>query len=483
MILAIDQGTTGTTALAVDPNGSVQAKAYREFQQYYPRAGWVEHDANAIWQTVIETASEVLQDCPAPEAIGITNQRETIVVWDRQTGLPAAPAIVWQDRRTAEMCKTMKAEGMEARIRAKTGLVLDPYFSGTKLKWLLSENSDVQALARAGRLAAGTVDSWLLWNLTHGRVHATEPTNASRTLLFNLRRQGWDEELLEQFGIPISILAEIRPSAGEFGVTGEGPWGAGVPITGIAGDQQAALFGQGCLESGTVKNTYGTGCFLLCHQGSDANVPKSPVLCTSAISPGGEPAFALEGSVFIAGAAVQWLRDELGLIDCSEESEVLARRVPDSDGVIVVPAFTGLGAPHWNAEARGAVRGLSRGSNAAHIARATLEGIAFQVADLVAIPELGGCLNELRVDGGACRNDLLMQIQSDLLGIPVNRPANIETTATGAAYLAGMGAGFWSSTEDVQRLRKTDRIFEPSLSEDERQTRLSAWHDALNRIL
>ncbi len=483
MILTIDQGTTGTTTLLVDAEGQVRRKAYRELPQSYPQPGWVEHDPEAIWKTVLETCGEVADGSLPPSAIGITNQRETLVVWDRGSGRPVAPAIVWQDRRTADICNELKAAGKNKSVRAKTGLLLDPYFSGTKLLWLFRENPSLRRRAERGELAAGTIDSWLIWKLTGGDVHATDVTNASRTLLLNLESLDWDETLLEILETPRSILPEVRPSISDYGVTIDGPWGSGIPICGVAGDQQSALFGQGCFHAGFAKNTYGTGCFLLCHRGGDASVSDSPVLTTAAASPDGKPAYALEGSVFVAGAAVQWLRDELGVIASSEESETLARTVDDSGGITVVPAFTGLGAPHWNPDARGAVLGLSRGSTAAQIVRATLEGIAFQVADLVSIPELGGHLRELRVDGGACRNNLLMQIQADVLGIPITRPTNIETTAMGAACLAGLGAGIWSSADDLEQIRRIDRTFEPQIGEDERQTRIAAWKKAVERVL
>ena len=483
MILTIDQGTTGTTTLLVDENGQIRAKAYREFPQHYPRPGWVEHDPESIWQTVLETAGEVMKDSPPPSAIGITNQRETIVVWERSSGNPVGPAIVWQDRRTADICSELRAAGKDAVIRSKTGLVVDPYFSGTKLLWLFRENPELRRRAERGELAAGTIDTWLLWKLTGGATHATDTTNASRTLLFDLVSLDWDDELLGILDVPREILPDIRPSVADYGSTTDGPWGSGVPIRGVAGDQQSALFGQACLRPGLTKNTYGTGCFLLGYTGTDATVLDSPVLTTVAASPDGKPAYALEGSVFVAGAAVQWLRDELGIIANSEESEAVAGTVDDSGGVIVVPAFTGLGAPHWDPDARGAVLGLSRGSTAAHIVRATLEGIAFQVADLVSIPELAGHLQELRVDGGACRNNLLMQIQADILGIPVSRPVNIETTAMGAAYLAGLGVGIWESADELERIRRIDRVFEPQISDDERQNRLSVWRKAVERVL
>ncbi len=483
MILTIDQGTTGTTALLVDENGAVQAKAYRDFKQYYPRPGWVEHDAEEIWQTVLDTSGELLDNRKPPQAIGITNQRETIVLWDRESGQPVAPAIVWQDRRTSGICKELKDAGREPDIRQKTGLLLDPYFSGTKLKWLLDHNLEFRHQAETGKLAAGTIDSWLIWKLTGGTVHATDYTNASRTLLFDLKARDWSDDLLDLFHIPRNLLPEARPSACEFGRTVDGPWGAGVLVCGVAGDQQAALFGQGCFQSGLAKNTYGTGCFFLSHRGENSTVSDAPILTTMAASAELEPLYAVEGSVFIAGAAVQWLRDEMGLIQDSAECEPVALSVNDTGGVYVIPAFSGLGAPHWNSDARGAILGITRGTNRAHIVRATLEAIAFQVADLVSIPELGSGIVELRVDGGACRNDLLMQMQADLLGIPVNRPKNIETTATGAAYLAGLGAGIWNSTEDLGALREVDRIFEPQMSENERMERIQEWHKALKRVL
>lgn len=483
MILTIDQGTTGTTTLLVDEQGQVRAKAYRELPQQYPRPGWVEQNPNDIWQTVIDTANEVVREGHDIQAIGITNQRETIILWDRKTGEPVCPAIVWQDRRTAEMCASMKEAGHESLVRSTTGLFIDPYFSGTKLHWLFRNQPSLHMRAQKGTIAAGTVDSWLLWKLTGGAVHATDPTNASRTLLFNLATQDWDDQLLDLFSVPRPLLPEIRHSASEFGRTTSGPWGFDVPIHGIAGDQQAALFGQSCFAQGDTKNTYGTGCFLLAHQGTNSTIPDSPVLTTMAVTASGEPGFALEGSIFIAGAAIQWLRDRIGLIHTSEESETIARTVANTDGVHVIPAFSGLGAPHWNPAARGAIVGMTLGTTAAHIVRATLESIAYQVADLISIQELGSHLTELRVDGGACRNNLLMQFQADLLGIPINRPLNIETTAMGAAYLAGLGAGIWSSAMELDNLRTVDRIFEPTISNDERKERIAAWHKAIERVL
>ncbi|HEX2123878.1 MAG TPA: glycerol kinase GlpK [Thermoanaerobaculia bacterium] len=472
-ILALDQGTTSSRAILFDAGGATRAIAQREFRQFYPQPGWVEHDANEIWETQRAVMAEVMT--PDVAVIGITNQRETTVLWDRTSGRPVANAIVWQDRRTAEFCDALRAAGHEGLFRARTGLMLDPYFSGTKLRWLL----DRTGVPRE-RLAFGTIDTWLLWNLTGGRCHVTDVTNASRTLLFDIHRGAWDDELLEVLGIPRSVLPEVRSSSEIYGTTGDG-----IPIAGIAGDQQAALFGQRCTRAGMAKNTYGTGSFLVMNSGAAAVTSRHGLLSTIAWKLGdGAPQYALEGSIFVTGAAVQWLRDQLGIIRTAPDVEPLAASVPDSGGVTVVPAFTGLGAPHWDAYARGAILGLTRGSTAAHIARATLESIALQTVDVLdAMRRDSGIeLQELRVDGGASTNDLLMQIQADLAGIPVVRTRIAETTALGAAYLAGLATQFWPDGEAIDAQWQAERVFTPRISADERAERLEAWRRAIARI-
>jgi glycerol kinase len=485
-VLALDQGTTSSRAILYDTAGTPVASAQKEFRQQFPQPGWVEHDASEIWTSQHEVMLAAIAKARArPEeiaAIGITNQRETTVLWDRTTGKPIANAIVWQDRRTAGLCDELKATGSAMLIQQKTGLVLDAYFSGTKLKWLLDNVSGARARAENGELCFGTIDTWLLWKLTGGETHATDPSNASRTLLFNIHTNGWDDELLALFNIPRAVLPEIRPSSSAFGQTLID--GAAVPITGVAGDQQAALFGQGCHSSGMAKNTYGTGCFLLLNTGGVAVASKNNLLTTTAWQLGAaKPQYALEGSVFIGGAVVQWLRDGLRAIKTAADVEALAAEVPDSGGVYLVPAFAGLGAPHWDAYARGAMFGLTRGSGITHIARAALESIAFQSADLLAAMEkdAGLKLTELRVDGGAAANNLLMQIQSDLLGVPVVRPKVLETTALGAAYLAGLAVGFWQDAGDIQRNWQVDRVFEPTLSRDRAGEMMAGWAKAVER--
>src|SRR2546428_64795 len=453
-ILALDQGTTGSRAIVFDHSGSVVASAQKEFRQIFPQPGWVEHDATEIWATQLHTATEALGKAGLTAAdiaaIGITNQRETTLVWDRETGEPVHHAIVWQDRRTAARCDQLKGRGLAPLIKRKTGLVVDAYFSGTKLEWLLRNVPGARARAKAGKLAFGTVDSWLVWNLTGGRVHVTDPSNASRTMLFNLRTGDWDDELLELFGVPRSVLPVVASSSEVLGETTLFAGGRAVPIAGMAGDQQAALFGQACTQPGMVKNTYGTGCFMLMNTGTKPIASKNNLLTTVAWRIGNRTEYALEGSIFIAGAVVQWLRDGLGIIESSSEVEALAAQVDDTGGVYLVPAFAGLGAPHWDQYARGVLAGVTRGTTAAHIARAALEGIAFQVADVLRAMEADARikLKELRVDGGASANNLLMQFQSHLLGVPVVRPKVTETTALGAAYLAGLAGG---SREGQQR--------------------------------
>jgi glycerol kinase len=487
-ILAIDQGTTSSRALVVDENGEVLGAGQQPFTQYFPRPGWVEHDAEEIWTSTIEAMEQALaaSGTAAQEltAIGVTNQRETVVLWDRETGKPCGKAIVWQDRRTSAMCDQLRAQGHEGAIAALTGLTLDPYFSGTKLAWMLQQDEELRRRAEAGELAAGTVDSWLIWQLTDGGRHVTDYTNASRTLLFNIRRGRWDDRLCGLFGVPRAILPSPMPSRAPFGNTAETVFGAQVPITGVAGDQQSALFGQACFEPGRAKNTYGTGCFLLASSGSKAETSRNRLLLSlGAASTNSQPEYVLEGSVFVAGAAVQWLRDELQIISRSEDVELLAASVPDTGGVEVVPAFTGLGAPYWDARARGAILGLTRGVGRAHIARATLEAIALSSTELLLAlqADLGRDIHELRVDGGAARDNLLMQMQADFAGIPVVRPKQTETTALGAAYLAGLGAGLWQSTREVASLWQVDRVFEPRMSDSQRQERLARWRKAVER--
>ena len=487
-ILALDQGTTSSRALLFNRNGEVLATSQREFTQHFPRPGWVEHDALEIWQTQRLVAAEVIAKSAIAAndigAIGITNQRETTVLWDRASGLPVAPAIVWQDRRTAEFCEALKDAGLEIPIREKTGLVIDAYFSGTKLNWLLQHIPGARQRAMRGELAFGTIDSWLIWQLTAGNVHATDVSNASRTMLFNIHTLDWDEELLRAMDIPQSVLPKIVSSSEVIGTTACENLPRGIAISGVAGDQQAALFGQACHRRGMAKNTYGTGCFMLMNTGESPVASKAKLISTVAWRLEGKPAqYALEGSVFIGGAAVQWLRDGLGIIEKSSDVEKLAASVPDAGGVVLVPAFTGLGAPHWDPTARGAIFGLTRGSTRAHIARATLESIAFQSAELAAAmrEDAGFPMAELRVDGGAAVNDFLMQFQADLLGIKVVRPKITETTALGAAYLAGLAVGFWKTTEEIASLWAIDRTFVPDFSADKNGTRMAAWRHAVER--
>ena len=486
-ILALDQGTTSSRAIVFDASGIAKAVAQKPFRQIFPEPGRVEHDANEIWSTQIGVAQEAIAAAGLSAtdiaAIGIANQRETTVVWDRVTGRPIHNAIVWQDRRTASLCDSLRAAGYEDTFRKKTGLLLDPYFSGTKLKWLLDHVDGARAKAEQGELAFGTVDCWLLNRLTGGALHVTDASNASRTLMFDIHAGQWDDELLRILDIPRALLPEVRGNSEIYGETATGLFGARIAVAGMAGDQQAATFGQACLDPGMAKNTYGTGCFLLMNTGSEAKESRNRLLTTVAWQMDGRLTYALEGSVFVAGAAVQWLRDGLGIIRSSEEVEPLAASVPDTGGVVFVPAFTGLGAPQWDAYARGTIVGLTRGTTKAHIARAVLEAIACQSAELTGAmrADSGVACHELRVDGGAADNDLLMQIQADLLGVPVVRPKVTETTALGAAYLAGLATGVWKSTGDLRGQWQIDRVFEPAIPADVRESRLSLWRKAVSR--
>ena len=489
MLLSIDQGTTGTTVLVVDKRARVVGSAYGELPQHYPRPGWVEHRPEEIlrltWRVITRALSAARLFAKRVDAIGITNQRETTIVWNRRTGRAVANAIVWQCRRTAALCEALKRRGLEAEFRRKTGLMLDAYFSGTKIRWLLDHVPGARRQAQRGELAFGTVDSWLLWHLTGGTVHATDVTNASRTLLYNIRTKCWDPSLRHHLGIPSSLLPRVLPSSGVFGVTdGRGPLPAGIPIAGVAGDQQASMVGHGCLAAGTAKNTYGTGCFLLLHTGARHVASRHGLLTTLTPGAGSAPAYALEGSVFIGGAAIQWLRDELRLIRQASETAAIARSVQDTGGVYVVPAFVGLGAPYWDMGARGAIVGLTRGSNRAVLVRATVESLAYQTRDVVdaMARDSGLRLDALRVDGGASRNDWLMQFQADLLGIPVLRPAMIANTGKGAALLAGMGIGWWTSRDIAGFAGRAERQFTPRMSEPERRRRYDGWQDAVARV-
>jgi glycerol kinase len=486
-ILALDQGTTSSRAIVFDRRGRAVATAQQEFAQHYPRPGWVEHDPRDLWASTRRTALGAVAEANltgrAIAALGLTNQRETTLLWDRRTGRPLHRAIVWQDRRTAAACALLKRRGLEPLFRQRTGLLLDPYFSGTKLAWLLDHVPGARRRAERGDLAFGTVDTWLLWQLTGGRVHATDATNAARTLLLNLRTAGWDDELLKILRIPREVLPEVRASSGVLGEVSAVPALNGIPISGIAGDQHAALFGQACWSPGMAKNTYGTGCFLLMHTGQKPVVSKNNLLTTIAWQIDGRLEYALEGSVFIGGAVVQWLRDGLGLIAKSVDVEKLAAQVADNGGVYLVPAFAGLGAPHWDAAARGVITGLTRGSNAGHLARAALESIAYQSADLLRAmaADCGRQLRELRVDGGATVNNALMQFQADLLRVPVVRPRTTETTALGAAYLAGLAVGFWKNRDEIASLWSADRTFRARMPAATARRLLAGWHAAVRR--
>ncbi len=484
-LLAIDQGTTSSRTIIFNKAGAIIAVAQKEFRQIFPQPGWVEHDASEIWSTQSGTIAEALARAKASAqdiaAIGITNQRETVVLWDRRTGKPIANAIVWQDRRTAAYCDQLKAQGHEGMIQKKTGLVIDAYFSASKLRWLLDNVPGARQRAEAGELAFGTIDSWLMWNLTGGKVHVTDPSNASRTMLFNIETGAWDRALLKLFNVPASVLPEVRSSSEVYGEASQVL--PGVPIAGIAGDQQAALFGQACTKPGMVKNTYGTGCFMLMNTGTKPIRSKHKLLTTVAWRINGKTEYALEGSIFIAGAVVQYLRDSLGVIKQSADVEVLAKSVPDNGGVYFVPAFVGLGAPHWDQFARGAIVGLTRGSNAGHIARAALEAIGYQVADVLRSMQADSKikLKELRVDGGAVANNLLMQFQADMLNCPVVRPKVAETTALGAAYLAGLAVGFYQNQAEIARHWAVDRRFQPAMKPAVRESLHAGWQKALVR--
>jgi glycerol kinase len=486
-ILAIDQGTTSSRAILFDKEGNIKATAQKEFAQIYPADGWVEHNAEEIWSTQIGVTTEVMAKLGIkPDdiaAIGITNQRETTVVWDKVTGKPVYNAIVWQDRRTADFCSQLKNSGLIKVFKEKTGLILNPYFSGTKLAWILDNVEGARKRAENGDLCFGTIDTWLVWKLTEGKVHISDPSNASRTLLFNIHTNEWDDELLKNLNIPKAILPKVTTSSEVYGHTARSLLGGEIPIAGIAGDQQAATFGQACLRKGMAKNTYGTGSFLLLNTGTEAVPSENDLITTIGWKVNGKQDYCLEGSVFIAGAAVQWLRDGLEIIKSSSEIEALAASVPNSGGVYLVPAFTGLGAPHWDDYARGTILGLTRASTKAHIARATLDSIAFQSVDVLEamMEDSGVSLSELRVDGGACANNLLMQFQADILGVPVVRPKVTETTALGAAYLAGLATGFWNSTEEISKQWQIDRRFEPNMSAGERDSLLSNWRRAVRK--
>jgi glycerol kinase len=485
-ILSIDAGTTGITVVIIDKQTSIIKKYYSEFTQYYPQSGWVEHDAEEIWTVTSKLIQSAFNDFPSNNcmAIGITNQRETTLIWDRETGKPIHNAIVWQCRRTQEICTNLKNAGYEKLFKGKTGLVIDSYFSGTKIQWLLDHVDGARGNAELGKLAFGTIDSWLLWKLTGGTVHATDYTNASRTMIFNIDTKIWDEELLQILTIPATLLPDVNFSSGEFGKTNKNIIGESIPITGIAGDQQAALYGQGCFEKGMSKCTYGTGCFLLTNTGDERINSSSGLLTTIACNAEGKPIYALEGSVFIGGAVIQWLRDELKLLAHASESEEMALAVKNSNGVVIVPAFTGLGAPYWDMNARGIITGLSRGVNRNHIIRAALESIAFQVHDLLnsISKDLDDNISVLQVDGGAVANNFLMQFQADILQIKIDRPKNIESTAMGAGMLAGLGVGFWKNPADLKVVRKTEQIFISTMPEDKRTELLSNWKLAIRKV-
>ncbi len=484
-IMALDAGTTSNRCILFNEKGEICSMAQKEFTQYFPKPGWVEHDANEIWSTQLGVAVEAMQKIGAVAqdiaAIGITNQRETVIVWDKHTGEPVHHAIVWQCRRTSEYCDTLKEKGFTEVFRRKTGLVIDAYFSATKLKWILDHVAGARARAERGDLLFGTVETWLIWKLTKGKVHVTDYSNASRTMLFNINTLEWDEDILRELNIPKAMLPQAKPSSCIYGYTDASFFGAKIPIGGAAGDQQAALFGQTCFAPGEAKNTYGTGCFLLMNTGEKPVFSENGLVTTIAWGVDGKVTYALEGSIFVAGAAVQWLRDEMRLIDSAADSEYMARKVEDTNGCYVVPAFTGLGAPHWDQYARGTIVGITRGVNKYHIVRATLEAIAYQTNEVLQAmkADAGMDIPMLKVDGGASANDFLMQCQSDIAGVPVKRPVCVETTAMGAAYLAGLAAGYWSDMKEVSENQAVDRIFTPCMNEEERERKIKGWNKAV----
>ena len=497
-ILAIDQGTTGTTCMVIDGDSRILGRSYSEFRQHFPKPGWVEHDAEEIWQVTLRVAQEAMAaagarvgkgsagtEAVAVAGIGITNQRETVVLWDRATGEPVHHAIVWQDRRTAERCRQLDAEGAEPLIRERTGLIIDPYFSGTKLEWLLDNVPGARERAEQGELAAGTIDSWLIWKLTGGREHVTDPTNASRTMLYNIDSHDWDDDLMELLSVPRAVLPEVRPSSGIFGETEPDLFGGSIPVAGVAGDQQAALFGQGCCVTGRAKNTYGTGAFLLLHTGDERVASESGLLTTVACDAAGQPAYALEGAIFVAGAAVQWLRDGLGIVEEAGETAGMAADLESNDGVYFVPAFVGLGAPHWDPEARGTIVGLTRGNDGRHLARAALEAMTYSTRDvLLAMEKDSGVeAHELAVDGGAAENNWMMQFQADMVDLPVRRPQNLETTALGAAGLAGLATGVWQDANEFMAARPEPDMFQPAMDSAERDRLARGWERAVSTAL
>ena len=484
-VMALDSGTTSNRCILFNEKGEMCSVAQKEFTQYFPQPGWVEHDADEIWSTQLEVAQQAMANVGATAAdiaaIGITNQRETTIVWDKETGVPVSHAIVWQCRRTSEYCDSLKDKGLTDTFRSKTGLVIDAYFSGTKLRWILENVPGAREKAEAGKLLFGTVETWLIWKLTKGAVHVTDYSNASRTMLFNINTLDWDEEILKELNIPRCMLPEAKPSSCVYGNCDPSYFGGPIPIAGAAGDQQSALFGQTCFNPGEAKNTYGTGCFRLMNTGEKPVFSKNGLVTTIAWGLDGKVNYALEGSIFVAGAAIQWLRDEMRFVDSAPDSEYMAKKVKDTNGCYVVPAFTGLGAPHWDQYARGTVVGITRGVNKYHILRATLESLAYQVNDVLTAmrADSGLALEALKVDGGASANNLLMQMQSDISNAPVNRPVCVETTAMGAAYLAGLAVGYWSSKEDVIKNWANDRTFEPELGEEERQAKIKGWNKAV----
>ena len=487
-VMALDAGTTSNRCILFNEKGEMCSVAQKEFTQYFPKPGWVEHDAIEIWLTQYAVAAEALAKLNVTAAdiaaIGITNQRETTIVWDKNTGEPVYHAIVWQDRRTAEYCDSLVAKGLKESFRAKTGLVIDPYFSGTKIRWILENVEGARERAEKGELLFGTVETWLIWKLTGGKVHVTDYSNASRTMLYNIIDLKWDEEILKELNIPACMLPEVRPSSCVYGETTEDLFGGSIPISGAAGDQQSALFGQTCFNPGEAKNTYGTGCFMLMNTGEKPVFSKNGLVTTIAWGLDGKVEYALEGSIFVAGSAIQWLRDQLRLVDSAPDSEYFAKKVKDTNGCYVVPAFTGLGAPHWDPYARGAILGLTRGVNKYHVIRATLYSLCYQVNDVLQAmkADSGIELAALKVDGGASANDLLMQIQSDIIQAPVHRPVCVETTAMGAAYLAGLAVGYWTSKEDVIRNWSIDKVFNPEISEEDRNKRVAGWNKAVRCV-